>query len=80
MKPAIVRKRLGLSQGQYAKLIGATQSAVSKWERGAAPVSGVLHRLNYLLFHNPAAALLLLKAFKSEMPGELPANLSHKAR
>lgn len=75
MKPAVVRRKLGLSQGQYAKLIGATQSAVSKWERGVAPVSGVLHRLNFLLFHNPALGIAILKAFKADMPGELPPKL-----
>ena len=44
-----VRKELGLTQLQFAKLLGASHSAVSKWEEGARePLAGNYRRIKEL--------------------------------
>jgi DNA-binding transcriptional regulator YiaG len=35
-----IRKKLGLSQSQLAKLIEVTVTALARWERGERPISG----------------------------------------
>lgn len=35
---ASIRKQLGLSQAEFARRLGVTQSTVSRWETGEIPV------------------------------------------
>lgn len=49
MKLREVRKELGLSQAQFAKLLGVHQTAVSQWETGrTAPETQMLMRISRL--------------------------------
>jgi DNA-binding transcriptional regulator YiaG len=65
------RKRLGLSAGDYAKLVGVTQLSIYNWERGVArPRSEWLHVLASLrsLSKREAKARLEQLAAKSARP------------
>ena len=44
-----IRKRLGLSQSQLAKVMETTVTSVARWERGERPISGPVSVLVKLL-------------------------------
>jgi putative zinc finger/helix-turn-helix YgiT family protein len=50
-----LRKHLGLSAGDFARMMGVTRETVSRWETGAKPMGSVADRLLRLLVlsHTP---------------------------
>ena len=63
-----LRKRLGITQGELATLIGGSMSAVGSWEYGRAKPEG----------HNREALVALRKLGKREVAGILAAKAEDK--
>ena len=56
------RKRLGLSQGQFADAFGVSASTLRKWEQGQRSPTGAAKTLLKLIEREPAAVVRVLKA------------------
>ena len=52
-----VRKQLGLTQKEFAQLIGSSKPTVERWERGDMQVKGPIVLLLQMLIHDPDYAL-----------------------
>jgi len=52
-----LRKRMGLSQSSFAKLLGVHEVTVSRWENGAAGLSNPARTLLELLAQSPTATI-----------------------
>lgn len=48
-----VRKRLGLSQNVFARILGTDEGTLSRWERDKRPIGTANSKLLYLLDKNP---------------------------
>lgn len=44
-----IRKKLGLTQAEFGKLVGVTFVTVSRWETGASRITGPMEKLLRLL-------------------------------
>jgi transcriptional regulator with XRE-family HTH domain len=59
------RVTLNLAQVEFAKLLGASQSAISRWENGTLePSASQVYRLERLLYAHSAYARSVLKEFR----------------
>ena len=56
------RKRLGLSQGQFADAFGVSASTLRKWEQGQRAPTGAAKTLLKIIQREPAAVVRVLKA------------------
>lgn len=56
------RKRLGLSQGQFADAFGVSASTLRKWEQGQRAPTGAAKTLLKIIEREPAAVVRVLKA------------------
>ena len=56
---ASIRTRTGLSQGQFARLIGVSVRTLQEWEQGRRTPSGPARTLLELAHRNPKALLEL---------------------
>lgn len=56
---AITRKKLGISQEEFAKMIGLTRGAISQFENGKREISGPVKLLCKILQKNPDIVLSL---------------------
>ena len=65
-----VRKRLGLTQKEFAQLIGSSKPTVERWERGNMQVKGPSVLLLQMLIHDPEYALQF-----EILPKELPVRM-----
>ena len=57
-----VRKRLSLSQDQFAHIFGVSPSSLRKWEQGQRSPTGAARTLLTLIEHEPKAVLRALQA------------------
>jgi putative transcriptional regulator len=65
VKPADIRKarkKLGLSQDQFADAFGVSASTLRKWEQGQRSPTGAAKTLLKIIEHEPAAVVRALKA------------------
>lgn len=54
---AETRERMGLSQGQFAKLLGVSVRTLQEWEQGRRAPSGAARTLILVASRNPKALL-----------------------
>jgi putative transcriptional regulator len=57
-----IRKKIGLTQQQFAKKLGVAVATVRAWERGGTPADPVLQALLRILDRIPEAALRALES------------------
>jgi len=65
LKPADIqkaRKKLGLSQGQFADVFGVSASTLRKWEQGQRSPTGAAETLLKIIDREPQAVVRALKA------------------
>ena len=65
LKPAEIqkaRKKLGLSQGQFADVFGVSASTLRKWEQGQRSPTGAAETLLKIIDREPQAVVRALKA------------------
>ena len=65
LKPADIqkaRKKLGLSQGQFALAFGVSASTLRKWEQGQRSPTGAAETLLKIIDREPHAVVRALKA------------------
>lgn len=60
--PALVRKRLGLSQGAFASLLGVPVGTLRNWEQGRVQPDPAARALLVILYREPEAATRALQA------------------
>ena len=60
--PAIVRKRLGLSQSAFAALLDVPLGTLKNWEQGRVPPDPAARALLAILYREPKAAMRALQA------------------
>ena len=58
------REKLGLTQKQFANLLGVGEATVSRWETGAQVQQRAMDRFVRLCFTSPAAVKLLESDFQ----------------
>lgn len=63
------RERLGLTQKQFANLLGVGESTISRWETGAQIQQRALDRFLRLCLASPAAVELLRNDFQATAKG-----------
>jgi putative zinc finger/helix-turn-helix YgiT family protein len=63
------RERLGLTQKQFAHLLGVGEATVSRWETGAQIQQRALDRFLRVCFASPAAVALLRSDFQPSAQG-----------
>ena len=56
-----VRRRLGVSQGQFAAMIGVSPRTLQNWEQGRREPEGPAKALLRVAAHNPRAVLQALQ-------------------
>jgi putative transcriptional regulator len=61
ISPAIIRKRLGMSQRQFAEAIHVPVSTLQNWEQGRTPMDPSARALMTILAREPKAALRALR-------------------
>jgi putative zinc finger/helix-turn-helix YgiT family protein len=59
------REKLGMTQNQFARLLGIGESTVSRWETGAQIQQRSMDRFVRLCFTSPAAVELLRSDFQA---------------
>jgi putative transcriptional regulator len=62
VSPAVIRKRLGLSQRQFATAINVPLATLQNWEQGRTPMDPSARALMTILAREPDAALRALGA------------------
>ncbi len=63
------REKLGLTQKEFASLLGVGESTVSRWETGAQIQQRALDRFLRVCFDSPAAVKLLASDFQPSARG-----------
>jgi len=63
------RERLGLTQKEFANLLGVGESTVSRWETGAQIQQRALDRFLRVCFNSPMAVKLLASDFQPTAKG-----------
>ncbi|OGQ86256.1 MAG: hypothetical protein A2289_01935 [Deltaproteobacteria bacterium RIFOXYA12_FULL_58_15] len=71
-KPVTVRKKLGMSQRQFAQMLGIGLRTVTNWEQGLREPAGPARALLCILDREPKAAMSAL--------GYAPAKVTRKGR
>ena len=66
-----IRNALGLNQTEFAERLGATQSTITRWEKGSMPKGEALHRLADMA-NTSVEKLLNLDTFSSSSPDQIP--------
>jgi putative transcriptional regulator len=61
ISPALIRKRLGLSQRGFAEAIHVPVATLQNWEQGRTPMDPSARALMTILAREPEAALRALK-------------------
>ncbi|MFL5281282.1 MAG: helix-turn-helix domain-containing protein [Rhodopila sp.] len=61
ISPAIIRKRLGLSQRRFAEAIGIPVATLQNWDQGRTPMEPSARALMTILAREPEAAMRALK-------------------
>ena len=61
ISPAIIRKRLGMSQRQFAAAIHVPVATLQNWEQGRTPMDPSARALMTILAREPKAALRALR-------------------
>lgn len=61
ISPALIRKRLGLSQRRFADVIHVPVATLQNWEQGRTPMDPSARALMTILAREPEAALRALK-------------------
>jgi putative transcriptional regulator len=61
ISPAVIRKRLGMSQRQFAKAIHVPVATLQNWEQGRTPMDPSARALMTILAREPQAALRALR-------------------
>ena len=61
ISPAVIRKRLGMSQRQFAEAIRVPISTLQNWEQGRTPTDPSARALMTILAREPKAALRALQ-------------------
>jgi putative transcriptional regulator len=61
ISPALIRKRLGLSQRRFADAIHVPVATLQNWEQGRTPMDPSARALMTILAREPEAALRALK-------------------
>lgn len=62
--PSRIRERLGLSQSQFARLLGVSVYTLQNWEQGARKPSGAARSLLELVAADPEHAARTLRGRK----------------
>ncbi len=62
------REKLGLTQKQFANLLGVGEATISRWETGAQIQQRALDRFLRVSFASPAAVELLQSDFQASAP------------
>jgi putative zinc finger/helix-turn-helix YgiT family protein len=75
-----LRKHMGLSAADFARLIDASPATVSRWERGSQPMGGMAERLLRLMVvtREPIADYSLEDLARPAEPGQRDASLRLK--
>ena len=60
ISPAVIRRRLGMSQRQFAEAIHVPVATLQNWEQGRTPMDPGARALMTILAHEPKAALRAL--------------------
>ena len=63
------REKLGLTQKQFANLLGVGEATVSRWETGAQIQQRAMDRFLRVCFNSPAAVKLLASDFQPSARG-----------
>ena len=61
ISPAVIRKRLGMSQRQFAEAIHVPIATLQNWEQGRTPMDPSARALMTILAREPQAALRALR-------------------
>ncbi len=61
ISPAVIRKRLGMSQRQFAEAIHLPIATLQNWEQGRTPMDPSARALMTILAREPKAALRALR-------------------